>query len=325
MKPIFKITVDGSDITRAIKKNLVSLNLTDKRNLEADQLDITITDPNGSIALPRKGVKLLCWLGFEKTRLVYKGSFTADEVSHQGPPDKITIRARSANFSGGLKQEKDLSFSGQSLGDILGSIAKANNLDLAIEDKLKSIVIDHLDQTNESFANIITRLAKQYDALATVKNDKLLFIPVGHNKTVSGIILPTITINRNGCGRHTFVDADRETDFTGVKAKWHNLNTGYTKQELAGKEGNVKTLKETFPTQAEAAAAANSKWKELSRGKKTMKFSRPVGMPEITPNMPTRLTGWRSEIDQVKWVTGDITHKLDPGGLVTDFQFEEAV
>jgi phage protein D len=315
MKPIFKITADGTNITQAIRKNLVSLNLTDKRNLEADQLDITITDPKGDIALPRKGV--------EEQGLVYKGSFTADEISHQGPPDKIIIRARSANFSAGLKQEKDLSFHGQSIGQILDAIAKANNLGLAIEDKLKTIIIDHLDQTNESFANLITRLAKQYDALATIKNDTLLFIPVGHNKTVSGVTLPTIHINRKGCGRHTFVDADRETDYSGVKAKWHNLNTGQTKQELAGEEGNIKTLKETFPTQAEAAAAAKSKWQELSRGKKTMKFSRPVGMPEITPNMPTVLTGWKPEIDSVNWVTGDISHKLDQHGLSTDFQFEE--
>ncbi|MCZ4281690.1 contractile injection system protein, VgrG/Pvc8 family [Kiloniella laminariae] len=325
MKPLYRITADQHDITGKIKDNLVNLTLTDKRNLEADQLDISFTDPTGKFALPRKGVKLRCWIGFQQSGLVYKGSYTADEISETGPPDVITIRARSANFTAGLKQERDLSFDGQSLGQILGAIAGANNLELAIEDKLKNTVIDHIDQTGESWANLITRLAGQYDALATIKDDKLLFIPVGHKTTVGGITLPGISLTREGSGRHSFMDADRESEFTGVKARWHDLNSGQSREELAGEEGSIKTLKKTFPTQAEAAAAAKSKWNEIGRAKRTMRFSRNPGLPELIPNLPVTLSGWRAEINAIKWISGDITHRIDSSGLSTAIDLEERV
>ena len=323
MKPDFKFKADGVDITAILKTALIDITVTDKKNLEADQLDIRLADPEGAIELPRKKVQIECWLGFEGQGLVYKGSYTVDELSHTGPPDQITIRARSANFSGGLKQERDMWFDGQTIGEILQPIATANGLDLAIEGGLKNTVIAHLDQTNESWGNLITRLAAKYDALATIKNKTLLFIPVGYSKTVSGIELSTLTIQRQGKGRHTFINADRNTDFTGVQAKWYDLNTGSEHHALAGAAGNLKTLKKIWPTKEEAEAAAKSKWRELSRSNKTMQIALPIGQPEIAPNSPVLLSGWRPEIDQVKWVVGNVTHKLGAQGLSTDVDLEE--
>lgn len=324
MKPDFKIIADGKNISDLIKDNLSEITLTDKRNLEADQLDIKLTDPEGKIALPRKGVELQLYLGFEGSSLFDKGTYEVDEVEESGPPDMITIRARSAYFRGDLKEEIDKDWDNATVDTIIRTLAEKHGLRPAIEDSLGSTHIDHLDQTNESDANLITRLAKKYDALATIKNRHLIFVPAGYSKTVSGIQLPTKSIHRNEGDRHSFNNADRKSRYTGVKAKWQDTDAAETKTELVGESGYVKTLRPLYPFQSEAQDAAKAKWQEMQRNTAEMSLTLSVGQPDIIPNMPVRLTGWRSEINAINWTSKELSHTLNASGLTTSLQLEQA-
>ncbi|WP_170855331.1 hypothetical protein, partial [Escherichia coli] len=58
--------------------------------------------------------------------------------------------------------------------------------------------------TNESDGSFLMRLARQYGAIASVKNGNLLFIRQGQGKSASGKPLPVITITRKDgdtCGK----------------------------------------------------------------------------------------------------------------------------
>ncbi|MGN6943478.1 late control protein, partial [Neisseria sp. P0016.S008] len=57
--------------------------------------------------------------------------------------------------------------------------------------------IDHIDQSNESDAAFLSRIAERYDAIATVKHGRLLFVSSGEPTTAGGQPLPTIRITRN--------------------------------------------------------------------------------------------------------------------------------
>ena len=70
--PICRVTVDGRDITADITARLVSLTLTDNRGMEADQLDIQLSDHDGQLAIPPKGASIQLWLGWSDTGLVDK-------------------------------------------------------------------------------------------------------------------------------------------------------------------------------------------------------------------------------------------------------------
>ncbi|MBX9474127.1 phage late control D family protein, partial [Yersinia enterocolitica] len=96
--PDYAISVDGIDKSGGIKKRLMSLTLTDNRGFEADQLDIELDDSDGQLVLPRRGAKIAVALGWQGAALIDKGIFTVDEIEHSGAPDKLTIRARSADF-----------------------------------------------------------------------------------------------------------------------------------------------------------------------------------------------------------------------------------
>ncbi len=320
MIPAFSIRADGADATAALQSRLIELRLTDKQGFEADELEITVSDHDGRVNLPRRGVALRLALGWRGGGLVDKGVFLVDELRHAGPPDAITILARSADFQGTFKEQREQSYDSETLGDILRAIAKRQSLTAAIAADLDALEIEHIDQTNESDANFLTRLGADYDALATVKAGHLLFVPIGAPATVGGVSLPAATIRRSDGDRHSFTIADREGSTTGVKAKWRHLGSSTTRYALAGEEGSVKTLKRDYPNEAEALRAAKSEWAKLQRAKREMTLTLAAGRADIIANQPLALTGWRSEIDDVAWVAGDLTHTLGGGGFVTEIR-----
>lgn len=318
MEAAFTLTADGRNVTDHFRDNLIGLTLTDKQAMEADQLDIRVSDPEEHLALPRKGVTVGLQLGFKGSPLIDKGTYTVDEVEEG--PGRFTIRARSADLRGNLKEEQEKAWDDVTIGNILTTLARKHDLSPAIEDSLARIHIEHLDQTNESDANLVTRLAKDYDALATVKSGHLLFMPVGHTKSVRGIRLPTRTINRGENDSHRFVDADGKGRYTGVKAKWQDTDNAKTRYEQVGEDGYVKTLRRTFPTKEQAYDAARAEWQKLNRNTATMTLDLAVGKPDLMPNMPITLSGWRDEISTIDWTVIELRHSLDgaTNGLITN-------
>lgn len=325
MQPAFHIIADGQDITKTIRTYIKDLRLSDKTGLQADQLSITLDDSDARIALPRRGVELRLWLGDSPQSLVDKGSFIVDGCPLSGPPDTMTIEASSANFRDGLKSERDLDYDFVSIGHIIEEIADRNALIAAVEDNLSIISIEHKDQTNESDINLVTRLAKEHDALATVKNGHLLFVPIGYTKSLSGVDFPILYIDRSETDRFSYDLGDRDSRYTGVAAKYQSINTGRTRKVLVGGEGYVRTLKEQFPNEDEARSNANAEWKKLQRGSVTMSLSLAKGRMQIAPNHKVVLTGFRDEINQTSWITGDIDHSLGDNGLTTEVKLESAL
>lgn len=53
--PDFMLKLDERDITQNFSHRLISLTMTDKRGLEADQLDILLDDSDGLLDLPARG------------------------------------------------------------------------------------------------------------------------------------------------------------------------------------------------------------------------------------------------------------------------------
>ncbi len=320
--PAWRVTLDGQDLTARFAPRLISLTLSECRGDEADQLDLVIRDNDGRMALPRRGVQLQVSLGWQDRGLFNKGTFTVDDVEHSGPPDIITIRARSADLTGAVRSRKERSWHDTTLGAILGTIASEHSLKVSIAPGLAGVAIPHLDQANESDVNLLTRLGKRFDAVATIKAGTLIFSPIGAGVTASGAELPTLQITRESGAQHRYNVADREK-YTGVRAYWGDRNAARRKAVLVGTAENEKKLQATYATEQEATQQASAEFKRLERGSATMSYTLALGRADISPEQMLTVSGFKNEIDGTGWLVAKATHSIDPGsGFTTELELE---
>lgn len=319
--PAFRLVVDGRDITPVVNARLESLTLSEARGDDADTLDLTLSDHDGALQLPPKGARITLALGWTGLALVDKGAFTVDEVEHSGAPDVVTIRARAADLRAGLRNRRDQSWHGQTLGAIVTTIAGRNGLVPRIATALASKTIAHVDQTNESDIAFVTRLARRFDAVATVKAGALLCLPIGSNRTASGQQLPTITITRASGDNHRYNTTDRDS-YTGVVAYWHDGAKANRKSAVVGTKVNAKTLKDTHATEADALQAAQAEWQRIQRGTATLSLSLAMARPDLVPQSPVTVRGFKPAIDSAAWRVVRVSSSLGDGGYTQNVELE---
>lgn len=320
--PAFRLTVNGKDIAKSINPRLSSLQLTDNRGLEADQLSLSLTDDDGLLEIPPRGAVVKLWLGWSDTGLVYKGSFTVDETEHSGTPDMLNIRARSADLRNGLKTKRERSWNTTTLGQILSDIASANELKTNIAAAVAERAVAHLDQANESDANILTRLGEMHDAVITVKAGCLVCLAAGGGKTASGSALPHITLTRRDGDGHRFLQADRDS-YDGVKAYYYDVGSTKKQEAIAGGGDKVKELRHTYSDRDSALRAARSELNRLQRGSATLSYNLAKGRADLIPELTYSLRGIKSEIDAIVWYGGNVQHSLTAdGGFTTSLELE---
>lgn len=363
--PAFMLKLDNEDITQDFSNRLISLTMTDNRGFEADQLDIELDDTDGQIAMPPRGATLTLWLGWQGSALIKKGTFTVDEIEHRGAPDTLTIRGRSADFRGTLNSRREQSWHDTTLGQIVETIAARNKLTASVADTLKAVAVSHIDQSQESDAVFLSRLADRNGASVSIKAGKLLFLKAGSGKTASGKPIPQMTLERGDGDRHQFAIADREA-YTGVTAKWLHTKdpkpqkqkvklkrkpkekhlralqhpkatkapaNAKTKKEqearegeyMAGEADNVLELTTIYATKAQAMRAAQAKWDKLQRGVAEFSISLAIGRADLFPETPVAVKGFKRVIDEQAWIISRVVHNLNSNGYTTGLELEVKV
>lgn len=320
----YRITLDGRDLTRALDPRLVSLSLVESRGGEADTLELVLDDSDGRLDLPACGAELTLQLGWIEPGLVDKGRFTIDEVSFRGAPDTITVRARAGSMTDAMSERREKSWHRTTLGAIVQALAARYHLKPVIPADLAKVAIAHIDQTHESDMSFITRIAKRYDAVASVKSGNLLFMPIGRGRTASGKPLPALAITRASGDRHQYSLAKRD-EFGGVRAYYHSTGSAKRKSvEVGGGKDakNTKVLPETYPDEAAARAAAQAEYQRTVRSQATLDYALALGRPDLYPEMPVNLSGFKPEIDETVWLAKKVTHKIDAGGFTTTLELE---
>nr|VFK64640.1 MAG: Phage late control gene D protein (GPD) [Candidatus Kentron sp. UNK]VFK71159.1 MAG: Phage late control gene D protein (GPD) [Candidatus Kentron sp. UNK] len=193
------------------------------------------------------------------------GLFVVDELELSGPPDTLTIRGRAADMEASLKEHRIRPWEDVTLGGMVKTIATEHGLTPAVGDFLAPIDIPRLDQTEESDLHLLTRLARQYDAVAKPANGYLLFVPKGEAKTATGKAIPTVSIHRNQISEHRVTLADRGR-YQSVVAHWHDTASGERIQVRTGDGRPTFTLRHAYPDAAAAGKAAKARLDKLNRG-----------------------------------------------------------
>lgn len=315
-RPSYRLTLAGTDITPRLNGRLISLTLREQRGLEADQLDITLADHDGALALPRRGAEFTLAFGWQHEGLVEKGTFTVDEIQHTGTPDQLIIRARSADMRGELPGKRTHGWHNLALGEIVETIARRHELEPVIGHTLSGIRVGHIDQTEESDLNFLTRLGQRYDAIAAVKAGRLLFTLAGEALTASGQAMPTITLTRRDGDQHRYSVTERDA-YSGVKAYWNDTSGARRRIVLAGDGENAKQLRPTYASEADALDAARAEWRRIQRGLAEFELTLAHGRADVLPESPLQVSGFKPEIDATPWLVTEVEHTLDDNGYGT--------
>ncbi|MGU5696682.1 phage late control D family protein [Aeromonas allosaccharophila] len=348
--PAYQVRVDGSDISDSLRPRLMHMTITDNRGFSADTIEIALDDSDGKLAMPRRGATLQASIGWQGGSLVDKGTFKIDEVEHNGAPDVLTIRGKSADLRGGMNKLRERSWHFETIGAIVEQLAARYGLTPNVGETFKGMVIDHIDQTNESDLAFLTRLATEQDAIATVKSGRLMFIKAGNGTTASGKPLPAITITRQDGDQHRFSVADRDA-YTGVTAYWQDNKAAEKKkievkrkrkskpkeerplppgvvvnkkenELLIGDSENVKELRHVYASQSNAMRAARAEWEKLQRGVAEFQITLAKGRPELYQEQPTTVRGFKPQIDEADWLLTQVVHDLTDQGYTNRLQLE---
>jgi phage protein D len=336
----YRVTVDGKDITGFLRTGtkdsagrprprLVSLSINDKPE-EADQLDLVIDDTDGRVDIPSLGVTVHVWIGWKagpdvQVGLIDKGSFTVDEVSHSGPPDIITIRARSADFTAAssLRTRKSKAWHGKTLGDVVRDVAHRQKLTPHISADLDAIHVDAVHQSRESDAAFLRRLGREHDAVAKIKAGKLVFSRKGTGTTASGKKMPALVINRRDGDKHSYEVKKRE-EVTGVTASYHDRGEAKHERAVVGEKKHAKHLSRVYATKEAAERAAKAAMARSKRFPATFNHTMALGRGDVYPEQHATVRGFKPKIDAQKWLVGEVTHTVTDQGFSTAVKYEPA-
>lgn len=360
LTPQAELTIDGRRFGTQAMSRIISISLTDKRGFEADELTIELDDHDGTIAIPKTGSKITLKLGYQETGLVEKGEYLVSEFTASGSPDILSITARAADLAEALAEQVEKSWHKQTLYQIIETIAKKHKYEYIINKDYQNAKIEHIDQTNESDASFMSRLAEQYDAIATVKNGKLLFIPAGESQTASGQPIQPTTITRASGDSHSFTYSSSNS-YQAVRAYYTDKKTGQKKEVIVNKDNaypnkkttqqtktvkgktfkakkkendnqkvntegqKIKTLRHLYATESGAWSGARGAFKKIQRGVAEFSITLAVGRPDLYPETPAVVKGFKPEIDAEAWLITEVSHKIDSGGYTANIQFEARI
>ena len=239
----------------------------------------------------------------------------------------------------------------------MDAIAKEHGYEPRISAAYQLADINHIDQTNESDASFLTRLAEQYDAIATVKDGKLLFIPAGEAQTAGGQGIPMLEIVRSEGDGHS-ISYSATNAYNAVRAYYTDKSTGQKKEVVISKDnltperktvtttrrrrnGNdtqtrtvettrkidteglkIKTLRHLYASETSALNGARAAFRRILRGAAQFSINLATGRPDLYPETPVVVSGFKPEIDSQNWLIKEISHRLDSGGYVCGLELE---
>ncbi|MDC5111912.1 contractile injection system protein, VgrG/Pvc8 family [Acinetobacter baumannii] len=320
--PIYRLEVDGNDISPLVVDRLISLSIKDNRGLVVDSVDIDLDDSDGQLEIPPEGAIIQVWIGWSNTGLVDKGKYKVESVTHRGAPDVLSISAFSNDVSEGLKQKRERSFSNKTIQVIFETVGTEYALKTIVHDTLANRVISYIAQ-NESDANLITRIADEHDAIATVKNGHLILLPRGASQTVSGLPLPTAQIFRSDGDGHNYTTGTGTDRITGVKAFYYD--TGKSKKlyvVIGDNEDNLKEIRYVHRDKKTAELAAQAEYNRCKRASQKLSYTFAFGQPDLIPEQEFVFTGLKPQIDDIIWLGTNITHNLTDSGFTTSVELE---
>lgn len=322
MRPAFRIVVDGEDRTAVIADRLLSLMVADEDGSKADRVEIELDNRDGRIAFPELEARLEVSLGFAGAPLALMGVYAVDGVSGRGPLRTLGITATAADLKGDIRAPRTRSWEDRTLPDIVSTIAGEAGLKPVTGESLRDIGWPFLAQTAESNLHFLTRIAGELDATCKPAGGALIVQRRGEGKTAAGDALTPPRIGLPQLTEWTWSFNGRST-YRSAEAEWTETGSGITHRLRVGSGKPLKKIRHAFASKSEASRAASAALRRAGRAALEIGCTLSGFEPGLLGGASVVLEGLEPELNG-EWHLKSVCHRLDAGGLVTEFQGEKA-
>lgn len=322
MHPIVEMTVDGQPVAGAFYERLVSLTVTDKEGVSSDTFSAELNDgPPDFLALPRTGAVVDIRLGYRETGVASVGTFTVDKVEAKCLPYGLSISGKAADLrKGKLKENQERHWDKKKVKDIVSEIAGDAGLSPVVDSEIGDHEYQWIAQMDESPIHFLERMARRHNALFSIKNGKLIFAKKGSGQSASGASTGSVFVTPQRILQGTCqFEANDRTKYKKVVAYYQDRNKAERVEIEADADGegdSVFRMTEPFADAAEADKAAQSKAKDLERGKGSASVT-VVGDTSVIAGAPLIFQGVRPGVDGVPYIIDTVTHEFSKSGFTT--------
>ncbi|MGJ4927140.1 phage late control D family protein [Bradyrhizobium sp. HKCCYLS2038] len=263
---IYRVIVDGNDISNLLNPILITLRVHDAAGTASDTADIEIDDTNGRVAFPRDGSYMAIDLGWRSRGIARVFEGTVDDVKSRGARGQgrtLHITAKSADTRGKTKQHHEKHWDKSTLGSVMQDAAGLAGVQMMVDPALASIERDWWGMTAESFLHFGHRIARDVGGSFKVFGRRAILVKRNAGLSVSGSVLSTVTaqwgINLIDWDIAPVVGRPR---YAKVRARWYDAKEARWKEEAVDIEGRQAqaeaTVRFTRPAKDEAARAAEN-------------------------------------------------------------------
>lgn len=312
--PFIEVTVDGNPVSDVFYNSLISATITDNSGNEADTFEAEFDDKDNAIQLPPKGAKIEVKFGYRDAISAMMGLFVIEKISMGGGTggEVISISGKSADMRSDIKEQASEHFDNKSIGEVVDSLAKRHGFSSKVAEELCSMRLDYIVRKNQSTTDFLTRLADRTGATFIVKNGTFMFLKRG--------VMKSMDIYKKDCSDWNF-EIEPRTNYGKIEAEYFDRKKGKRvrlnyKTEL---DGPVRRLRNTYSTETEALAAAQSEGGRLARATGSGSLSM-AGMPELMADQTLNLINFRPEVRGF-WRAKTVTHTYS-GSYTTTVELE---
>lgn len=253
------ITLDGHDVAGDFGPFLLDFTYNDNASGKADEIQITLQNRDGRFInewMPKKGMKMeaaiICadWQAPGETLELPCGSFSIDEIEFNGPPDKVSIKAVSADLTGQLRDSKKTrAWENMSLKALASQIASENGMELYYSGPEHRF--ERQDQRNEGDISFLNRLCGERSMLCKAHQGMIVVFDADEAEEAD----PSFTVFKTGGmyspKSYSFRVSSSGTGYTDAEVAYCDPKTGTTHKAKvkSAKEGTDSRPPKTLAVQ----------------------------------------------------------------------------
>ncbi len=322
-EPFISLNSGGKNLIPIWGPLLIEVLVSDEKGVESDKLTVTLDDTDGQCSYPGTGQIVTIDGGYVGEGPRVQGEFEIDQVDFEGWPQKIILHGTPVSAKKATKERKTEAHKKEdtkTFGDLAGKIAKRNGWKPQIAADLSKLEIEYEGQAGEFDAQFLTRVAKRFGGIVSVKQGNLVVTKAAGGKSASGKSMTPVVVSP-GLNLISYrVSLKKRPDHGKAQAHTFDRKKVERVDTKAGSGEITYKLREPFKTKKEADLAAESKLSELARGTGSATFEI-EGDPTAKAEAPVTARGIRSKVDGA-WNSIRVEHRWDDSGYRTTLECE---